>query len=327
MKNQWKKFSFAIALCAIFVAIIGVIGGRLNDVKLLADQGASWYLWKLPEKEVIPRLTAWGGYLAHQIIIWILIYRAQFKDKKKMKKYINLMIIINILFIALHIVQTHLWYDGLAQDMPILTSQGSVIIMLVLVLAMEVQKRGLFFGKKIKKLPIIGDISSPVDFIKKYHGYVFSWAIIYTFWFHPAISTSGHLVGFFYLFLLFVQMCFMYTPIHRNKYWTFALEVMVLFHGTMVAINQGNNMWPMFMFGFASLVVITQLYGLELKKWIRRSIQIVYIVGVIIVFGGFTGHREIYEIHQVLWIPIIEYLLVFVFIYSIGLVQKINRKK
>ena len=40
----------------------------------------------------------------------------------------------NVFFIVLHFVQTHLWYDGLAQDVSILSSQGSVIVLLVFVL-------------------------------------------------------------------------------------------------------------------------------------------------------------------------------------------------
>lgn len=44
----------------------------------------------------------------------------------------------------LHLVQTWLWYDGLAQDVPIWSSQGSVIVMLVLILFLEMPRRGLW---------------------------------------------------------------------------------------------------------------------------------------------------------------------------------------
>ena len=53
-------------------------------------------------------------------------------------------------FILLHILQTRIWYDGLAQNVSIWSSQGSVVLMLVLILLMENQRRGLFFGKKEK---------------------------------------------------------------------------------------------------------------------------------------------------------------------------------
>jgi hypothetical protein len=43
----------------------------------------------------------------------------------------------NLGFIVLHMLQTQIFYDGLAQDVSIYSSQGSVILLLVVVLAME----------------------------------------------------------------------------------------------------------------------------------------------------------------------------------------------
>lgn len=320
MNKYWKIFWLGIIIALAFTGLIGVLGSRLNSIELLPDQGASWYYWKLPTKEFWPRLTAWSFYIIHQVCIWLLIYLAQFKDPKKRNLRRAQIIIINLLFVAVHIVQTHIWYEGLAQDVPVMSSQGSVIVMLVLILIMENDRRGLFFGKKI------GGFASIKAFIKKYHGYFIAWALIYTFWYHPTVSTPGHLVGFFYMFLLFIQLSMLYTPVHMNKYWKFVLEVLVLFHGTMVAIYQGNGMWPMFCFGFATMLVVTQIYGLDLPKWARLLVQAIYIVGVIIVFGGFTGDRTISQVHQVTWIPIIEYALVFVFLFLGEGIHKIKNK-
>src|SRR6185503_9106697 len=102
----------------------------------------------------------------------------------------------NAFFIGLHFVQTHIWYDGLAQDVSIFSSQGSVIVLLVWVLLMENPRRGLFFGKKVKFSETV------IRFARKYHGYFFAWAAVYTFWYHPMVSTPGHLVGFMYMFML-----------------------------------------------------------------------------------------------------------------------------
>ena len=44
----------------------------------------------------------------------------------------------NGLFVALHIWQTRVFYDGLAQDTSVMASQFSVIFMLVFVLIMDV---------------------------------------------------------------------------------------------------------------------------------------------------------------------------------------------
>ena len=57
----------------------------------------------------------------------------------------------NLIFMFLHLVETHLLFDGLAQDVPIWTSQGSVILMLVFVLIIENRRRGLFLGKRVEK--------------------------------------------------------------------------------------------------------------------------------------------------------------------------------
>ncbi len=181
-----------VLFSVLFTGLIWLAGGRLDSVELLPDQGASWYYWKLPEPTFWTRLTAWGGYLAHQITIWWLIYYAQ----KTNTRYTTGLHRVNVwalganAFILLHFVQTHIWYDGLAQDVSIFSSQGSVIVLLVWVLLMENNRRGMFFGKK---LPLGKSI---IRWARDYHGYYFAWAIIYTFWYHPTVSTSGHLIGF-----------------------------------------------------------------------------------------------------------------------------------
>jgi len=53
----------------------------------------------------------------------------------------------------------------------------------------------------------------------QYHGYFFAWATIYTFWYHPMVSTSGHLIGFLYMFMLLLQGSLFFTRIHINKWW------------------------------------------------------------------------------------------------------------
>ena len=58
------------------------------------------------------------------------------------------------------------------------------------------------------------------------------WAVIY----HPMEATSGHLIGFLYMFLLLVQGSLFFTRAHVNRWWTLFLEVAVLAHGTLVAI-------------------------------------------------------------------------------------------
>lgn len=299
----------------LFTGLIWLAGARLEAVPKLPDQGASWYYWQLPEPTFWSRATAWGGYLLHQVALWSLIYYAQTRVKRYTTGLhpVNIVALaLNGLFIVLHFVQSHIWYDGLAQDTSIFSSQGSVILMLVWVLLMENSRRGLFFGKKV---PIKQTI---IRAARTYHGYVFAWAAVYTFWYHPMEATSGHLIGFLYMFLLLVQGSLFFTRIHTNRYWTFALEFMVLIHGTLVAWMQRGavGFWPMFFFGFLAVFLITQLYGLGLPRWGRW-----------LAWGGSAAFavwvyswRGWVQANEIVRIPVIEYLSALVLTLLIWLV-------
>jgi hypothetical protein len=294
-----------------FTALIWWGGQFLAVVPHLPDQGAAWYYWKLPSPTLWSRLSAWGLYLAHQISLWGLIYYAQTHGRKYTTGLhaVNVAALgVNALFILLHFIQTQIWYDGLAQDVSIFSSQGSVIVMLVWILLMENSRRGLFFGKKVP----IGQ--SIIQAARKYHGYVFAWAAVYTFWYHPMENTWGHLVGFLYMFLLLLQGSLFFTRIHINRWWTVTQEVMVLFHGTIVALLQGNNLWPMFAFGFGGIFVVTQMHGLGLSLRVRGAILAVYAALAVWVYSG----RGLAKLNEIIRIPVIEYLAVFVLALLIG---------
>ena len=300
-----------ILFSIVFTFIIWWIGQRLTSVPHLPDQGASWYFWKLPVPTFWGQLTSWGFYFLHQVSLWYLIYYAQ----KHINHYtngihkVNLIALgINAFFIILHLIQTQIWYDGLAQDTPIWSSQGSVIIMLVWILLMENKRRGMFWGKR---LPIKDEI---IRWARKYHGYVFAWAAIYTFWFHPMETTSGHLIGFLYMFLLLVEGSLFFTRIHTNRIWMVVLETMVLVHGTLVALMQGNGIWPMFAFGFGGIFVITQMHGLNLKNWFKWIILTIYVGLVLLVYS----QRGWSQLNEIIRIPLIEYLAVLLLAGLIG---------
>jgi hypothetical protein len=313
---MWCGVTFSL----VFTGVIHIARPFLPDIDFVADTGASHYYWKLPNADALTRASAWVSYLAHQLALWFLIWKAQ-RDKLSYTNGLHrvnlLAFAVNAAFVIWHLFQTVLWYDGLAQDVSIWSSQWSVIIMLVLILHMENQRRGVFFGKKIRFLTETG------GFIRKYHGYVFSWAIVYTFWFHPMENTSGHLLGFFYMFMLMVQGSLFFTRAHVDRYWTFTLEILVLVHGTLVAINQGNGMWPMFFFGFAGLFIITQMHGLGLKQWQRWAFLGSYVGGALWIYGS----SDIAMLHQVTWIPVTEYAVMFVFAGLIWLGMKLVSRR
>lgn len=306
-KAMWLGVLFSAAL----TGLIWLLGDRLAAFPKLPDQGVLWYYWKLAEPTWVTRFSAWGLYLVHQLAIFWLIRKAQREQLKYTSGLhpVNVQALaVNGVFAVLHLIQTHVFYDGLAQDVSILTSQGSVIVLLVWVLMMENPRRGLFFGKRA---PLHKDI---IAWARKYHGYFFSWAIVYTFWYHPMESTQGHLIGVFYTFLLMLQGSLFFTRIHINRWWMLTQEVLVLVHGTLVAMQQGNGIWPMFFFGFATLFIVTQMHGLGLSRLSKALFTIAFGLGVAVVYS----QRGLAQLNEVIRIPLIDYLSVFVLAGLIG---------
>jgi hypothetical protein len=258
--------------CAALMGVILALGPYSEGLVLEPDRGDMWYFWQLHEPTAITRLAAWLPFSLHWIAMWYLISRG----RSARPKYVfglhsfNLWAIgVNAFFILLHIVQTKVFYDGLAQDTHEATSLGSVVIMLFAIMLMENKRRGLVFGKKFEFMFEAGEA------VRRYHGYYFSWAIIYTFWYHPVELTNGHLAGFAYMFLLFLQGSLFFTRFHINRWWTMSLELLFVVHGALVAyfiLQKGQDgPWSMFLFGGVTLFLITQMHGLGLSrrsKWL-----------------------------------------------------------
>lgn len=253
--------------CAGLMGVILAMGPYSEGLVLEPDRGDMWYFWQLHEPTAITRLSAWLPFSLHWIAMWYLISRG----RSERPAYVfglhsfNLQAIaVNAFFILMHIVQTKMFYDGLAQDTHEATSLGSVVIMLFAIMLMENRRRGLVFGRKFEFMFEAGDV------VRRYHGYYFSWAIIYTFWYHPVELTQGHLAGFSYMFLLFLQGSLFFTRYHINRWWTMALELLFVVHGAFVAyfiMQKGENgPWAMFFFGGVTLFLITQMHGLGLSR-------------------------------------------------------------
>lgn len=333
-----KTYDLKKALIIAFFVSLGFVGityllsltlGRFQSI-LLPDTGAAWYYWKLPKVELWATVTMWVFYLSHQIIVWWLIYRLKYQPaapKGRIGRGNFWLLIVNAIFIAVHLIQTAFFYDALAQFVPVMSSQGSVIVMLVLILIMLNFRRGLFLGRKIR-LPAKGTAQ-----VTKIHGYLIAWAVIYTFWFHPMEGTAGHLLGFFYAFMLLTQLSLAKTAWHTNIKWITVLEVYVAFHGAIVAINAGNGMWPMFFFGFLMMFIVTQVHGIIKNRLVIAGLFASYVILVLVTYSGllgnaFTGTEVGWsDIHQITWIPIILYALVFVIVWLMqGVAWLINRK-
>ncbi|MGR3724434.1 hypothetical protein LGT41_0015360 [Abyssibius alkaniclasticus] len=318
MKIGWIA---AITAAAVLTAAIPLLQPIVQQVQLAPDQGAAWYYWKRPDPNLASRATAWGLYVLNQVFFWGLIWwakanRERLRDRNQMHP-VNWIALAGMgVFGLLHYLQTALWYDGLAQDTSVASSQYSVIFLLVIVLIIEAPRRGLFFGTSGNWLAR----ARPV--LIATHGYYFAWAITYTFWFHPMVYTWGHLFGFFYTFLLMIQGALIFTRVHTNRYWTVLLEVLVLFHGTVVAITAGQAFWPMFFFGFLAIFVVTQMHGIGLGKYLRWAIGLAALAAVIVVYNG----RGWGMVNEVVRIPAIDYLLVGLIGGLILLAQNLRRR-
>ena len=301
-----KVFFLSLAIAVLATASLLTLRPFISGVEFAPDQGFNWYYWKRPDPDFWSRASMWAGYVLHQIFLWGLIWwgkanRDKWRDRTSIHPINWIALAGTAFFVALHYLQTAFFYDGLGQDLPVVTSQGSVILLLVLVLLLEAPRRGLFFGAGK------GWFAAIRPGLIRYHGYYFAWATTFTFWYHPMELTFGHLMGFLYMILLFIQASFVFTRIHTNRYWTFVLEISVLIHGVTVALVAGQEFWTMFAFGFLFLLVVTQMHGLGLSRSVRWIIGLIFVAAVLVVYSN----KGWAQMNEVLRIPVIDYALVF----------------
>ena len=303
----------SLLVSAALTAVIGFTALSLTRFEIVGHTVPRTYPWRLVESSDMARLTAWLGYIFHNLIVWGLIWYAKREKPKYTYKLLWFnwaLIAVNVVFALLHVAQTHFWYDGLAQDVPEITALGSVAVMLMVIIILETPRRGLIFGKKFKFDRAF------IEIVKKYHGYLFSWAIIYDYWYHPTTNTFGHMMGFYYNFLIIAQSALIFNRVHLNKYWTFFLEAFVLIHAVAVAIFQGQAFWQMFAFGFGAMIILTQMYGLGLSTRTKRGLAIGFLV---LTVGTYAFTDRIGSLNEIIRIPVIDYALIFV-IYGLFLI-------
>jgi hypothetical protein len=146
--------------------------------------------------------------------------------------------------------------------------------------------------------------------------YIISWALIYTFWFHPMGTDPQLLTGFFFMFLLFTQMALAYTKVHLDLRWIVVLQSWVAIHALFVAFYNtiffGNtDMWPMFFSGFAFMFVFTYMYALNVKRNVKLLVTAAYILLVAFIYipapYGFGRDPSFLFRLEFLWIPIVLY--------------------
>ncbi|MBN2350935.1 MAG: hypothetical protein JXD23_00080 [Spirochaetales bacterium] len=98
------------------------------------------------------------------------------------------------------------------------------------------------------------------------------------------------------IIILFIQRSFAATFIHRQVPWITVLEVFVAAHGTIVVLLNSERfgsaaIWPMFLFGFLLVFVVTKLFGLKLPTAIRLLAIGLY-AGAVAVVYYFRGYER-----------------------------------
>jgi hypothetical protein len=321
----------------------GALG--LGRFTIIGYMGGFEYPFRLKESKIAAFWSAWVLYVLHQTGQWYLLFAAtraregadgssHSKDRLKWSSngigngYAWAMLILNITFFGLHFIQTHLFYDGLAASVPETTALGSVVAMLAVIYLVEIPRRGMFFGYFPGK-----HTDTMKDFaliMKKYHGYVASFGIVYDFWYHPMEITAGHYTGFFYQVLLLWQSSLLYQTEHKNRYWTLFLEYFVAIHGLVTAINQGGTMFLMMLFGFSGVFFITQIFGIpEVLQYINKPadeksrkrrhmfvsiFSIVLWIGISAIVYGALG--ELKKLPLIATIPFLMYAAALVFVFG-----------
>jgi len=261
------------------------------------------YAYKLKDPTILSLTLPWVFYWLHQIPQWYLIWRAQSEKPKYSDdfRWFNwAMLKLNVVFLVIKYVQTNLTYDGISASMPLAWGTGTVGVMLFLVLAMEVPRRGIAGGKG-GRFRITKECGK---FIRKYHAYYISFALINDFWYHPFEATPGHLFGILNDCLLLWQTVSIYHRSHRNAYWNLCLEVLVLPHSAVIAINRGRwscapenplastlsscpmSVSGMFGFGYFFVLIVTQMHGLpKMKKWQKGLLIFAFFASLFLSYG------------------------------------------
>lgn len=233
------------------------------------------YPWRLALPSKNGTILAWLLCVLHVLGQWTVLHLASqekvrlLKDEgvprysNELNKWNYWMVGVNIAGIALGFVHKQIYYDGLVGTLSESVAQNAVVFYLSVVLLMETPRRGMFFHRGRGFFCFAQDVQTALsDFLKRYHGYLFSLAFTVNYHYQAIESTSSHFFGYFYQMLLIFQGTLLFNHSHKDRGWTFWLESLVLLHAIGVAAIQNIRSLCMFTFGFALMTMVTQIWGL-----------------------------------------------------------------
>lgn len=107
---------------------------------------------------------------------------------------------------------------------------------------------------------------------------------------------------------------------HRNRNWTLLLETWVWLHGTLTAVFQPGTSWLIFSYGFFTVFVLTQVWGIPFLADIRPILRVIFLTSVMVIYLafvviGFTVSGNWAKFYYVFFIPGADYgFLVFYYL-------------
>ncbi|MCL6650289.1 MAG: hypothetical protein K6U89_18440, partial [Chloroflexi bacterium] len=113
-----------LLVSAALTVVTGLLGRRLNRIPKWEED---IYPYRARTPDPWGERTAWLFYLLHQLFQWGCVYWAQTRTRKYTPGLhpVNALALVgNAVFVILHILQTHFWYDGLARRISVWASQS-----------------------------------------------------------------------------------------------------------------------------------------------------------------------------------------------------------
>jgi hypothetical protein len=248
------------------------------------------YAYRLREPSLLHYVLPWLLYFLHQGLHLRILYKA-FKEQPAYSsewRWFNwAQLKLHGVFLCLKYLQTWTTYDGMAAHLPLAWGVATVASFLFVVYTMHVPTRGIIFGYGTH----IKAANGAALFLRKYHAFFFSFAILNDFWYHPFESTAGHMLGILNDILMLWQSIFIYTHSHRNTYWMLILEIIVLPHSGLIAIDRGwwsgNGSAGAFSFGYFIFLLLNQMHGpkMNLSKLQKFFLFLVFLLGLCLTYG------------------------------------------
>ena len=288
--DSYTGLRIGVVFSLTLLAVTKLLGGRLrrNFPRLPVWRGVLWYRWKsLPSQDALEfspftginfpyslkvrAKSAWIGFALHLAFVFTMIIWAEIRYSNnqghncpiptspnwcdwittlELPHYIFL--VGTGVFMLLHLLQTHLKYDGIAQDTAELCPIIGTVLSLVVLALMQQTERGLVFGYGLE-----GEtFTALTNIARRFHPFVLGWDIVFTFWYHPMEGGWHHLPGFFPLFCILIQGCLLFTAAHLNPIWRVGLELMGFPHAIYIEYTHPDRCrWKMFLTG----VLVTPL--------------------------------------------------------------------